>query len=883
MPTEKPTFKCGTFLPGYGPFNIPSYGFGDTVDSGNGQDPPTGGGDDDVVRPPPPPGGGDGGGIPPAPNPIPGRPPVPVAPGGGGGCQCIIEEPPTVQIIPNTPEPGDIHIYTWKQKCQPKVTDPTKSSNARLQKFIDDFKLANPRAKLTSQNGTPDKNCETIRGCDGTCPDIVIRFFVPRPPRTRKPTDSVFYEVDEVKTGGGLVNIDYTDKPVETNTGVEQADIINVSTGQGKETTTEITEAQINDLLNNTGELDLNNPYIVDSILNTNPGGIEDATINLNTVPTQGISVPNDATNGELFKDLIDSNLLYVLKNNTKTKDWDSAKAKLITPELVYQNLDKEVLDTVTKIKNHDGSYLNVNQIFSLIGTRVLDGTIGSLSFGFLKTLQQSSEKKKTLNITPSNIQSVNEVFALNLIEQSMVSIDPDQYDDKMTKIFPSWKVLSSDIDRFIPICIGEEEDLRLFVKDDNTFIQNEPLAIKDGDFARVLTGQAEQKLFTKSEKDHAFTIPEVTRQKVVSLLGEDPSRVLEVSALETSNIEYNYSMSAPRQNFYMLSCVLSSIQSTTSNKSSLLKTTKARFELVDTSSDVGLSAANEFIRYKVNHRVFLLDDEDLMIDYIEHTSSIYLTQVDVTTDSPKQNKTIPLITRQYPWYILVCPTNRPDINVFNSKSQIIDLEVSGTVTRRLKCSTSILPQLNKEQSNKFVRMQLDDASSMDVLGNEDLQARIMKIHPSDVIYQQTYVKDGQFMSAQEFTPSRKKTGLRLVKEIIEELDDNYYLDLNGRGKIVTEFDVFSRMNLQQYTRTSKLENFDAIKTLIKNGKFRDVKVTNPLNKASGLLSYNKSLLYRKKSDSLEDTFTPIKSTNDHQTVNPPTEDEPPSIGPSPL
>jgi hypothetical protein len=726
-------------------------------------------------------------------------------------------------------------------------------------------------------------NLGTIRGCDGKCPDIMVTFFVPRPPRTRRPVDPTLIEVDQVKTGGGLVDIGYNDKPVESTDVFQPPENTEVSTGKASETETVITEADIVDVLNNTGELDLNNPYIIDSILNKNPGGVQDPVININTIPNEGKLVPNDAVTGDLFKDLIDSNLLYVLKNNTKTKDWDSGKAKLITPELIYQNLDKEVLDVVTKIKNHDGSYLNINQIFSLIGTRVLDGSIGSLTYGFLKTLQKGSESKKTLNITPSDIQAVNEVFALNLIQQSMVSIDPEQYEDKMTKIFPNWKVISSDIDRYIPICIGDEEDLRLFVKDDNTFIENEPLPIRDGDFARVLTGQAEQKLFTKSEKDHAFTIPEVTRQKVVSLLGEDPSRILEVTAPETSNIEYDYSLSAPRQNFYMLSCVLSSLEGTTSTKSSLLKTTKARFDLVDTFTEAGLSAANEFIRYKVNHRVFLLDDEDLMLDYVEHTSSIYLTQVDVTTDSPKQNKTIPLVTRQYPWYIIVCPTNRPDINVFNSKSHLVDLEVSGTVTRRLKCSTSILPQLNKEQSNKFVRMQLDDASSMDVLGNEDLQARVMKIYPTDTVYQQTYIKDGQYMSAQDYTPSRRKTGLRLVKEIVEELDDNYYLDLNGRGKIVTEFDVFSRMTLDEYIQTVKLERFDVTNNLIKNGKFRDVKVTAPLNKSSGLLSYDKSLLYRRKAGATEDTFTPIKSTNDHQTVSPPTEDGPASLGPSPL
>jgi hypothetical protein len=85
------------------------------------------------------------------------------------------------------------------------------------------------------------------------------------------------------------------------------------------------------------------------------------------------------------------------------------------------------------------------------------------------------------------------------------------------------------------------------------------------------------------------------------------------------------------------------------------------------------------------------------------------------------------------------------------------------------------------------------------LLGETDIQARTYKMFSDDSIYQQTYIKDGQLTSAQSFTPNRSKTGLRLVNEIISEIDDNYYLSLNGVGKTLTEFDVFSRLKFREY------------------------------------------------------------------------------------
>jgi hypothetical protein len=66
----------------------------------------------------------------------------------------------------------------------------------------------------------------------------------------------------------------------------------------------------------------------------------------------------------------------------------------------------------------------------------------------------------------------------------------------------------------------------------------------------------------------------------------------------------------------------MGTLATNSSNNSLLLKNTKAKYELVKSDSESDLNVINDFIKYKANHKVFFLDDEDVMLDYIEQTSS---------------------------------------------------------------------------------------------------------------------------------------------------------------------------------------------------------------------------------------------------------------------
>ena len=120
------------------------------------------------------------------------------------------------------------------------------------------------------------------------------------------------------------------------------------------------------------------------------------------------------------------------------------------------------------------------------------------------------------------------------------------------------------------------------------------------------------------------------------------------------------------------------------------------------------------------------------------------------------------------------------------------------------------------------------------------------------------------------------------MKEIITELNTNYLLGLDGIGKSLTEFDVFSRLTLKQFNILSRLENFETIRETIRNGIFEEVKVIPPINRANSRISFQKTQLVRRRLGAEDDTFTSIKGTRDNQIIKPPTRTGPASFGPVP-
>jgi hypothetical protein len=632
------------------------------------------------------------------------------------------------------------------------------------------------------------------------------------------------------------------------------------------------------------------------------PAGTQDPDIFISKTPNQSSFVRKPIGIGkELFFDVVDSKINYLLTKSIADTSWDSSKPFGMTATAIWNSLKPDIVGLLSRIKNYDGTPLTDDQVYSLIGSRVIDGTINKVTRSFLASLARVGEKNKGVTITRSRNPIVNEIAALNLIEQKFHPLNPSGSLGRSRQTLKNHKVLASDVDKFIELEVSGVVR-KHYINDDGTFIERSDLTLSDGDYVEVFVSGVTTKIFAKSEDDHAFLIPERTRQKAISVLGGSPDRVLSVSAPITSGIETNNSLSSPRENFYFLSAVLSSVNSKPAYvDTDLLVDTEMNFDYVPAEN---IDEINEYIKYKGNYHVFVLHDEDMIFDYITSGAQLTLRQQDIISEAPKENKTNPLLTRQVPWYVLLYPTNREEFLVFNNRSEISDLQPSavndfgvvtteGKVVREIVMKTSISPEFDHEFNNKFVKTQTDGVSAVDVLGAGDPQTRIHKIDLDDPMftkgYRQVVGTTESITAAASYTPDRPKTGLRLGIEIIRELDQNYFLGRNGMGKNITELDLYSRMNLSQYAKLTQVEGFDDIRRQLYNGLVEGVKVVPALSHADARIGLRKTQLIYRKAGALPDEYTPKKTTGAGIIVSPPStevESAPftaPAPGPTPL
>ena len=630
------------------------------------------------------------------------------------------------------------------------------------------------------------------------------------------------------------------------------------------------------------GIIDLSDPEIAGKILEQKPSGQEDEEVFFKFTPKRRKKVKNNNNQTDIFNRDIDESFLKLMTGSLTFGDWDSSLAAAVTPDIVYDNLNIEAKRLFNSILNPDGTRLSRTDIYSIVGPRLLKGTISEIKLGDLAKIAEAGRGDPEITVIRSNSEVVNETVALGLIEKNYFPLDHTKYNGLSRETFKNNKTLSSDVDRYIEVTIGGVPQ-RYYVNDDDTFVGRSTLSLKDGEYFDVTLGGEVNRIYAESEIDHAYFIPEKTRQTAIKILGGDPSRVLSVSG-DPSGVELDHSLSTPRENIYFLSCVLSSVETVLpNNQSRHLKRTKARYEYISLRN---INQINEYIKYKNNHQTFIISDEDLLLDYVERDGQLFLEQTDIIVDSPKENKTIPLLTRQIPWYIILYPTNRAEYLPFDVKSQVTDIipatsTAPGSITRELITKPTITPRF-KNTTNQFVQTSLVGKGARDVFDQPTNDARINKIDLNNPLFNTGYVDfEGNVISASQFKPSRDKTGYRLLKEIISELDQNYLLGLNGIGKTLTEFDVLSRLNLKQYNNLSKLEGFSNIRKTVFNGMFSQVKVVPATKNSDTKLASRKTQLVRRKSTApASDTFQEQKATNSGASIKPPTVSDPAEIEP---
>jgi hypothetical protein len=627
-------------------------------------------------------------------------------------------------------------------------------------------------------------------------------------------------------------------------------------------------------------EVNLNNFPTQSRLLKEHPIGILDP-VNFFKVRapiasiTPGIQKSNkyyDSTSNVLKK-IVHQSINNILSKGTTFDSWSVGWTQDLTQPNIFESLNPSFLITLSKIKYSDGNYISDEDMYFLVKNRLIrDASVEEIDSTYFNYLSRAS-KNSLPRVVPSRNKALNEMYALKILEESSIALDYTKYTNLKHELLKNYYVLPTDIDAKVPIRLSDGTQSSLSVKDDNTFNCSTLPIVNPGYFIRLNTSSGRRHLPLTTQINRAYMYGSNYGAAAKKLLGGTGIKSIETSSpFDKGEFTKTLNLSATEayEPVYFLSAVLSSVSSTYNSKSFLLKDTSAVYELMDTSSSQGVEDFNGLIRNITNCNYFYINHNDDMWPHILTSGKVKLTQEDISYFGPTDGN-VPLYPRMFSPIIAIMPEGKLECNPLGVRSTIEDIIKDDKIVRKMNFIPSLDSKFFKDGINPFLNTitlatTVPTVSATDVFGNNDFDARITTYTPSKAAFTDNYRVDGVVTSVE---PRRRRGSFTIIKNIIEELDDNYELTEDTTGKIIYKSDLFYRLAWREYSDIAYLDNWELIYKLLANGLFRDIRLIAPVKNTSQM-SKNHTGLIRRKTTASSDIYDPIKADNNGLFLLPP-------------
>ena len=557
----------------------------------------------------------------------------------------------------------------------------------------------------------------------------------------------------------------------------------------------------------------------------------------------------------------------YFLRIGDSDSDWDDTRLTDLTPNNILASLEDGVLDDMRNIRKPTGERLTDGEISLIIKARILDGDIGQITRDYFSDLRKRSEARALPEVIPSD-KFTNEAAALAMLDNYKIPLDVNKLNGSFQHLAPMWKTIYSDVETRLTIDDNMSMESNLYPSDlgfltleDSDGTVTKVFEVQDGDFIKVVNSEGdEEALILNSEKDHAYIIPENVRFNAIKLLGGDPRWKISESSSYATGPEFNYdtsSSTALRKDYYFFELQQEEITTEVSPKSALLKRTTAKY-----TRRTNLNIASEFAKYKINHKVLSMEYDDVLLDYIIDSGNLYYEQEDIVFDNDIRNKQANVYTRQIPWYIIIFPTDDKKFNPYKVRSDITRINPTANIKRELYFSPLLDPSYTDNLIQKFVTTNLvrnDD--EVDIYGKPSRQGHYLTVDRNEL-------KTGY---RGEKRKTRRKSVLRKLREIVEEVTTNYITERSGDKKVLMKFDVYSRLKFCEMSELLEEANPEIILPIMERGEF-GARVLPATRGPSGTKTQNTRIRYRVP-DADDDLYPVIKSMRGSEGVVPPPEE----------
>lgn len=386
-------------------------------------------------------------------------------------------------------------------------------------------------------------------------------------------------------------------------------------------------------------------------------------------------------TNRGFRTDIFGSKIHYAIESIDQIMADSIPYSDIPFSELTLANLKDSLSDDLRQrfdsIKSSKGGTALINRILRTIKRKVFEGRIYDLDYAEIITLLDNFEDRD-LKFTNRN---VSEVAAVNHMIENARTIDVSKFSEAPKEEIRLWKLVAPDVEKHLPILLNDGSLDKVFIDQDDSFDltlsdgSTSSSYIKDGDVYDLATPGY---VAVQYDRDRTVVLDLNDTEKIFNMLGQEYSVVIDVSTLESADIEVTASLTNPRQEVYLLKLDPTSIEDL-NRTNDLIRVSKSKYTLMDESE------IDEWIQYKpFPFSTFYLDHEDPFFDHLEESEHVFITSKDFALDSfAGYEDDLPILPRRLPWSVAIIPTDRVDLQDGVSRSSLVAINRRSVTFRR--------------------------------------------------------------------------------------------------------------------------------------------------------------------------------------------------------
>ena len=555
---------------------------------------------------------------------------------------------------------------------------------------------------------------------------------------------------------------------------------------------------------------------------------------------TQTTPYKNRGINKKLLSPLVSKCVADVLENTTTNSNWDPESGYLLSDENIVASINPSFLKRLRVVRNLAGDPYSLRDCINAIRNRLIHNELDDFDIDYLEDLFEHQSSLIDYELLPyyhkSRDSATNFLFANSYMQLYFRSLNYKA--EKITAV--TQKILKKKISRSINIhrrlLVGSDQHIPVTYQESIPVIHNgvqKSLPVNGMNTLPLIQNGIDIEFELKSELNRAFFLSEKDRLRTLGFLGVNGSVVLSASSSFDEKVEFSHNLntngSNDRSDYYILKLDPTTI-SRKQTDAPLVSRQKMSYTLMDEAEIPG------WFSDKASIAVYFMSHDDLFLDHVINSStcSISFQDIDLTSLGPIDNVDIPLYGGLLPTTIVIVPTDKTKYNLFGARSYLSRFDRDNNITQRSLSYVSIPDG----------RISDTDVSKLFTIEEDPSEYKVnCTFNGTEDIYTEAKSSAGLV---------RRKTGVRVMTEIITELYTNYNLE-GG----LSWYDIISRMTQTEYMTSHLLDNVQLVLDYYKDGGLGP-KIYDDYKKDEVII--NKSTrLKSKKNDLITDMFLPVK------------------------